>query len=324
LNHIGTYTGLGQFVPTEFFANVFYQLKTHDPLFDEDSCTVINSTNGRVTTIPTVGDIENVASVVGEAGAQTETDIAVPSQAVLGTYAYKSPRWTCSLEAFQDLSETIDAVKLFTNFASDRLRRGIGLDLIDGNGIGKPLGLISSLVELASTATPFITAAGSAGNTGGAETGANSIGTKDLSNLYYSVDAAYRSSAKCAWLMQDATLNYIDGLVDKMGHPVDLVKWIDGDPFIYGKPVKISPSVPGVGPSNVCVLFGDLSYWATKIVTGIASNGIPLSYVQVYQEAQGLIENGLIGMRCFLRAGGVLAADDPGSPAPINYIMNHS
>jgi HK97 family phage major capsid protein len=324
LNHIGVYSGLGQFIPNDFFANVFSQLKTHDPLFDEDSCTVINSTNGRVTTVPTVGDIEAVASVVGEAGAQTETDISVPSQAVLGVYSYKSPRWVCSIEAFQDLSEVIGAVKLFTDFASDRLRRGIGADLVNGSGISKPLGLISSLVELASSATPFTTASGSAGNTGGAETGANSIGTKDLSNLYYSVDAAYRSSAKCAWLMQDATLNYIDGLVDKMGQPLHIVKWDNGKPSIYGKPVKISPSVPAIGSSNVTVLFGDLSYWVTKIVTGIGGNGIPLSYVQTYQEALGLIENGLIGFRAFLRAGGVLACDDPNSPAPINYLMQHS
>jgi HK97 family phage major capsid protein len=196
---------------------------------------------------------------------------------------------------------------------------------VTGNGSSKPLGLIPALEELASVTTPFIIAAGSATHTGGAETGANSIGIPDLSNLYYSVDDAYRSNPKCAWLMRDSTLNYIDGLiVTKLGQKLDLVKYIDGKPFILGKPVKISPSVPAIGPSNVSVVFGDLSFWCTKIVTGIAGNGMPLGYVQTYQEAPGLIENGLIGFRAFLRAGGVLAVNDRNSPSPINYLMHTS
>jgi HK97 family phage major capsid protein len=125
--------------------------------------------------------------------------------------------------------------------------------------------------------------------------------------------------------MNDATLNYLDGLiVTKYGQKLDLVKHIDGKPFIFGKPVKISPSMPGIGPSNTPIIFGDLAYWATKIVTGIAANGMPLGYVQTYTEAPSLIENGLVGFRAFLRAGGVLAVDDRNSPSPLNYIMNHS
>ena len=193
LSHIGTYTGLGQFVPTDFFGRVISQMKAHSPLFDEDSCTVLNSTNGRVTEIPVLGDIENVASIVNEAGSQTETDIFNPNHVVLGTYAYKTPRWACSIEAFQDLSTVIDSVNLFTDFASSRLRRGIGNDLINGSGSNQPLGLLASLEAVASTATLPVIAAGAAVHTGGAETGANSIGMPDLLNLYYSVNSAYRS-----------------------------------------------------------------------------------------------------------------------------------
>ena len=102
------------------------------------------------------------------------------------------------------------------------------------------------------------------------------------------------------------------------------MKYIDGEPYIFGKCVKIDPSMPGIGASNTPIVFGDLAYWCTKIVTGIAGNGIPLGYVQTYAEAPSLIENGLVGFRAFLRAGGVLAFIDRGSPAPLNYIQNHS
>ena len=324
LNRLGTYTGLGQFVPTEFFGSVISQLKQVDPLFNEEDCTVINATNARVTTIPTVGDIEAVASVLGESASDSETDITHPGQAVLGCYTYRTPRWDCSLEAFQDLSTTIDAMSLFTDFASSRFRRGIGAHLVNGDGSNKPLGLIPSLEALASSATPFITASGSAANTGGAESGATSIGSADIAALYYSVDAAYRANPKTAFLMADSTLQYLDGLVTKYGQPLNLVKWDDGEPFIFGKPVKISPTVPALGSSNVVCLFGDLSYWVTKIVTGIGGNGTPLGYVQSYTEGPGMIENGLVGFRAFLRAGGVLAVQDSASPSPINYLRCHS
>jgi hypothetical protein len=40
-----TYTGLGYFVPNDFFPGVFAAMKAHDVLFDDGDCTVIRSTN---------------------------------------------------------------------------------------------------------------------------------------------------------------------------------------------------------------------------------------------------------------------------------------
>lgn len=318
---IGTYTGLGYFVPTEFFASVFAAMAAHDPLFDENSCTVINSTNGRPLPIPIYGDIENVASVVAEGGSQTSTDIDAPGHAVIGAYSYKTPRFVCSLESFDDMDSAISTLALFKQFASDRLRRGIAADLLNGNGTGKTLGLIPSL-EVAGVTQ--IHASGSASMTGGSETGANSIGLADLADLYYSVNSAYRASDKCAWLMADTTLLYIDSIVTKMGLPAGIVKWTNGMPYIFGKPVKISPSMPAIGASNVSVVFGDLSYWVTRIVTADGSSDDELNYVRVYREAPGLIENGNVGLRAFLRADGALAYNDVNSPTPINYLQQHS
>ncbi len=52
LSRLGTYTGLGYFVPTGFFSQVFSALAAHDALLDDDSVTVIKTTNGRVITVP--------------------------------------------------------------------------------------------------------------------------------------------------------------------------------------------------------------------------------------------------------------------------------
>jgi hypothetical protein len=91
-NRLGSYTGLGYFVPTRFFPQMFAALAAHDALLDENSCTVIKTQNGRPITEPVLGDIENVATVVDEAGTQTSTNISTTGQGVLGAYSYKTPR----------------------------------------------------------------------------------------------------------------------------------------------------------------------------------------------------------------------------------------
>ena len=212
LAHIGTYTGLGYFVPTEFFNNVFNSLKAHDFLFDEDSVTMVRTANGRAITVPTMDDSENDASVITETGSQTSVDVAHMNQAELGVYSYASRRWTVSLEAFEDLPSTFSAMNLFQNFTSKALARGIGRDLVTGNGTGKPLGLLPSLLD---AGCPVVQASGSAVNTGGAETGADSLGSQDFEQALSTLDPAYLNE-KTAWAMNNYTLNSLRRLVNKV------------------------------------------------------------------------------------------------------------
>jgi len=86
----------------------------------------------------------------------------------------------------------------------------------------------------------------------------------------------------------------------------------------YGVPAKIFPSFDNIGASNVPVVLGDGTYWAIRLVTDEKSG------IRVYTEATGLVENGNVGMSCFMRADGELLYTDTGSPAPFTYIRNHS
>ena len=140
INRLDTYTGLGYFVPTGFFPQVFAALAAHDALFDENACTVIKTQNGRPITVPVLGDIENVATVVDEAGSQTLTDISTTGQGVLGAYSYKTPRMVFSIESFQDIDEAIGNINLFKQVTASRLARGIAKHLVIGDGSSKPLG----------------------------------------------------------------------------------------------------------------------------------------------------------------------------------------
>ncbi|HEY2120821.1 MAG TPA: phage major capsid protein [Candidatus Acidoferrum sp.] len=312
---LGSYTGLGYFVPTEFFPTVFSAMAAHDVLFDDDACTVLKTTNGRVTTVPLIGDIENVATVVGEAGTQTPTDISATGQAILTAYSYKTPRFVASLESFQDVDESLSVVKLFKSFTADRLARGIAKDLVTGNGSSKPLGLVPSLEAVG---VPFVTASGSSGNTGGSETGATTLGSADFAASLENLDEAYAQSPKCAWLMTRKTLVTVSSIINKFGNQLNLVQWVDGEPLIFGVPVRICPSMDQIGASNVPVVLGDLTYWCTRLVIDEKSG------IKVYNEADGLVEYGKIGMSCFVRADGELLYKDTNSPAPFTYIRNHS
>jgi HK97 family phage major capsid protein len=315
LARIGTYTGLGEFVPTEFVTEVYAAMGAHDALLDEDAVSVMNSANGRVTTVPTYGDIENVAAVVGESAdtSSGEALISVPGHAVIGAYSYRSPLWRLSIEAMQDVEAMGGAIELFKAFAADRIARGAARDLAVGNGSSKPLGLIPSLI--AAGVTPTV-AVGSAGNTGGTEDGTNSIGSEDIAKLYYSVNEAYRSQPKASFFMNDSTRAYLSRIVNKMGAP--LVHWQGPEAFIFGKPIRISPSMDGIGVSKYPVVFGDGAYWLTRKI--VDDN----SYVQLVKEAAGLIEKGEMALRMFCRFDGELLYNDAGSPSPFGLLQNHS
>jgi HK97 family phage major capsid protein len=315
LAQIGTYTGLGYFVPTNFYPTLFAAMKAADCLLDEDSCTLIKSTNGRPLPVPVAGDTTVVASVISEAGSQTSVDIDSTGHVVLGAYSYSTPRFVASLEAFDDLEASFTAVGLFRQFAADRLARGIAKDLVTGNGTGKTLGLIPSMTALG--LAPIV-ASGSSANTGGSESGASSLGSADFAAAFAQIDDAYLQSPKAAWIMNRSTLAAISNVTTKYGQPLDLVKWFNGSPTIYGIPVKIAPSMDNIGASKTPVVLGDFSYWATRLV--IDDN----SGIAVYREAAGLIENGNVGLRCFARAHGALLYTDTTSPAPFIAIQNHS
>jgi HK97 family phage major capsid protein len=316
LARIGSYNSLGgTFVPTEFLSDVYAAQATHDALFDEDAVTYYESSTGRVAQVPLYGDIEAEAVQIDEAADSTsvETNINVPGQANVGVYSFRSPLWRLPMEALQDVEAMGGAMEIFKKFAADRIARGVGKKLINGNGVGTILGLIPALAALGVTPT---TAVGSANNTGGSETGANSIGSQDIAKLYYSVNEAYRNSDKAAWFMNDSTRTYLAQLVSKQGVP--LVWWSGPEAYIYGRPVKICPGMNNIGASNSPVVFGDGSYWMTRCVRD------DLNYVQLVKEAPGLIEKGLVGFRMFARYGGALLYNDKNSPAPFGVLQNHS
>ena len=84
--------------------------------------------------------------------------------------------------------------------------------------------------------------------------------------------------------------------------------------MIHGKPVKVSPSMQIVSNGNYPVLFGDLSYWVTRLVVDDSS------YIKMFTQAPGLAENGKIAFRAYMRADGALAFTSASDPEPVNVL----
>jgi HK97 family phage major capsid protein len=160
----------------------------------------------------------------------------------------------------------------------------------------------------------IVVAAGSSANTGGSETGANSIGSGDIANLFFSVPAPYRRSPKFAFIMNSTTALLLSRVLDKFGRPI---LNLERDWTLYGKQVLIDESMDNVGPSTAPVIAGDLSYWVTRVATGNM-------YLQRYTQGAGLVENGLFAINLFGRVGGAFMFSDPSAPSPVWALQNHS
>jgi HK97 family phage major capsid protein len=319
ISQLGTYTGLGNFVPTDFSSRVFAAMKQYDFLYDPDKCTVINSTNANPYPIPVEDD--TLTNAVQASEAQTlaqgaQTNLGNPGHVLLGAYSFRTPIQYYSAEVYTDAGDqaSAGAYELFAQMTAGRLARGIGAKLINGTG---PAGttITGIIPALQAAGVNGVVAAGSGSNTGNADSAVTTVGSVDIANLFFSVNAAYRQSPKCAFAMNDATLQYLCKIVDKQGHPI--VNLSTGFPLLMGKPVYVSPSIPTMSSSAISILFGAFDYWCTRLVSDDSTR------IQVYRETR--VEQGLVGLQAFVRADGILSWNSSNAAsAPISYLIQHS
>lgn len=235
----------GFFVPNEFGTEVVHGMAQFDPLLNPDVVSLITSDSFdlRPFTIPG-WDLSTFSAVkVAEGTQQSPQTFPTVSGKILNGYKYKA-----SLDASMELEEDAFApmIDLMSDAFSVGFARGIGADLVVGDGTTAPQGVING-----AGASVYTTAA----------TGV--LALNDFENVYFKVNRFYRASKKCAWLMNDAAYQMARKATDTVGNP--LLKLLDDKETIMGKPVLVSPSLPAYNGSlgsqlagSFCV-FGDLS-----------------------------------------------------------------
>jgi HK97 family phage major capsid protein len=305
LNHIGTYSGLGFFVPTGFVNAIEQATKWYAPLLDGSVLNVMSTATGQPLPFPTSNDTNQKAVVVDEVAPVSEQDVTA-GQITMGAYKLTSGLVKCSLELLQDSAFDIESW-LAQRFA-ERWGRGMEAYLTTGTGSGQPTGLLTDIAASGATA---VVAAGSSTNDGvTANDGTNSIGYQDLVNLEHSVDPSYRRGAK--YMFSDKTLAHLKTRLDKFGRPL----WVPGvansaPDTINGRPYVINQSMPQIAAGNTTVIFGDFSKFMVRKVKDLSV----LKLVERYAEF------GQVAFISFARIDSRLI--DAGTH-PLNVLVQHT
>lgn len=266
---VGTGTLGGYFVPQGFVRDIDVALKFYGEMMQ--SSRILDTATGNILPYPSSNDTGVSGELVGEAQQVTDQDVVV-GRVLFNAYKYSTKLVKVSLELLQDAAFDINDF-LVEQFAI-RLGRKLNADFTNGSGSNQPDGIVTAAV--ANNGAPQVwgagsgpgiplVAAGSSTNTGGAETGATSIGSDDLFNLEHSVDRLYRRRG--AYMMNDLTLRYLKTIKDKYGRPLWVPGLKDNAPdTINGYPYFLNNDMAAIATGNVTVLFGDLKKYLIRRV----------------------------------------------------------
>lgn len=282
----------GYLLPVEFERILLQGMAQYDDLMNPENVRVIPTENGHTLSLPSIA-LDTITSALVSQNTQ-QLPVANPTVGTnsFGGYSFKTNPIAVTIEAEQDFFES--AMQILMTAFGVGLARGIGESLITGTGSSQPSGLLT----VAQDST--IVAASSSAFT-----------RDELLAVYMSVNRAYRSSPKAAFVMNDAVYQNILALKDSNGRP--LINMTEDGEKLFGKRVLIAPSMPTAAGSKALV-FGDLSQFAVRIV------GSP--EVKRAQEISGYVEKGIALYTGWLRVdSGIIA---PGSVAPLVFATLHS
>lgn len=246
----GTATEGGYTVPITLANRIVETMLDWGPMYDPGITDEIVTGSGNPFDIPTNDDTGNSAAALAEGADLTDDgsgDLAF-GEKNLSAYVYATPWLKISFELLQDSAFNIE--EFVGKKLGQRLGRIANTQLTVGDGVGDPNGIVpaSSLGKTAASAT--------------------AIAADELFDLQHSVNAAYRRSPKCGWMMRDTTLAIIRKLKDGQGNYL----WQMGDvrngapDMILGKPYHVNDDVPAVATANRSIIFGDLSAYVVRKV----------------------------------------------------------
>jgi HK97 family phage major capsid protein len=284
----------GFLVPTAFANLVAEGSAQFDPLFDPRVVTVVQEQTFTLHPLQIPGwDLSTFAAAnITETNQQNEQANPAFSGKLLNRNTYR-----CSLDASFEWEEDEAAYgraqSAFARAFSIGFARGIGKDLVTGSGVNQPQGILTG-----------------AANSSVSNATAGKLVLTDLTAIYFSVNKIYRSSSKCAWLMDDTAYKYLLNAVDNSGRP--LINVENGYDALLGKPIYISPSLAGaaspITPGKI--VFGDLSHF-------IVHNSSML--VRRSYQLPGYVENAKAKYTGLLMADSILFDPTNGAVPPIVY-----
>ena len=246
----GTASAGGYTVPTELASFIDTAMAAYGPMYSDDVCTTLNTSNGATFNIPTVNDTAVTAEAHTEGAALTDDagkDVTF-GQAVLGAYAFDTEWVKWSYELAQDSIFNMEPI--LGNLLGERLGRIANTQLTTGTG---------------SSAVQGVVTGSSAGKTAAAVA---AITADEIIDLLHSVDPAYRSSPKAAFMFNDGTLSAIRKLKDGDGNYL----WSMGNyqagvaGSILGYKYYVNQAMDSLAAAKKVMIFGDMSKFYVRKV----------------------------------------------------------
>ncbi|MEY9198682.1 HK97 family phage major capsid protein [Sinorhizobium fredii] len=244
-NAAGGYT-----VPVELQNMLVRAMKAWGPMYDGNVVSELNTSSGNALPIPTTDDTSKTGVQGTEGTALTDDGSAdaVFGQKQLEAYDFNTKFVKFSWQLAQDSIFNMEA--LLADLLGERLGRLANAQLTTGTGSSAPNGVVtaSSLGKTAASAT--------------------AIASDEIIDLVHSVDPAYRSAPKVAFMFNDLTLAAIRKLKDGQGNYLWQMGDVkSGEPgTLLGHRYHINQAMANIATGNKSMIFGDLGkYWVRKV-----------------------------------------------------------
>lgn len=238
-------------VPEEFMRDIEVFLKAFGGMFQ--ASYIHRSTRGGTMRWPTINDTAATGSWQAEPRAAGIT----PRAFAFDKKEYSAHLWTDVLaltyEFLQD--EDVDFTsRVMAELVGTSFGRALNKALTDGNGSGKPTGILDA----------------SAGATTGKTTSSGTAITKaELIDLVHSVDPAYRTGPNVAFMFNDTTLAALRkldfGTTDTV--PLWMPSFREGEPDrVLGFRYVVNQDFPSIATTRKTIAFGDFSKYVVRLV----------------------------------------------------------
>lgn len=260
---VGTTTAGGFSVPEGFIAKVEQSLKLVSPFFAQaqqglqasDIFRFIRTDAGNDLPMPTNDDTANTGELLAEnSDAFAATTDLVFGQITLKAYKYNAKPMKVSNELLNDTG--VDLEGLIAETLATRIGRILNIHFTTADNIAKPQGIVTGAAAGKTTASGV------------------AITFPEIIDLVHSVDAAYRRSGSCRFMLHDSILAYLKKLTIGSSTNDSRPLWapgfsasapdtIDGYAYLINNDMASSVAI-----NNVTMLFGDMQKYMIRQVNG--------------------------------------------------------
>lgn len=265
---IGTPSAGGYTVPEGFSGYIVERLKFISQLLNW--ANIMTTETGNPIPFPYNDDTSNVGELIGEnADLSSSSADLVFSVFTLSAYKLSSKMIKVSNELLQDNGVNLE--QYLGKQLATRVGRIFNTYGTTGTGISQPQGYITGATQgkVSASATAFT--------------------ADELIDLMHSVDAAYRTSPKCAWAFHDLVLANIKKLSNSSSddRPLWLPSIRESEPdTLYGKPYFVNNAMAStLATGNKVVAFGDWDYFAVRMVNAFSLKRLNERYAEYDQAA---------------------------------------